>query len=463
MIDVAGRPILTAAATRDAEARLFAAGTDADTLMDRAGEGIALAARRFAGGDEILVLCGNGNNGGDGYVAARRLSDMGHAVRIAAVGEPRTPCAARARAAWSGRIERLADAPAAPVVVDALLGIGTDRPLDPALDGVLTRCRAAARFIIAVDVPTGVEADSGRLPPWLAEASVDLTLALGAVKPAHVLQPGAGACGTVRLIDIGLTDHDATTYVAGHPCLPEPGPHSHKYSRGMVAIVTGGMAGAVRLAGEAALRAGAGYVALYGDAGQGGPAAIVHRPYAPDALDDRRIGACVIGPGLGRDDEARRRVETALAHADTPLLVDGDALHLVTPEALSRRRAPTVLTPHAGEFASLFGEGEGSAIDRAAAAARRAGAVVVLKGPTTVIADGRRAIVTQTGNPWLSTAGTGDVLVGAIAAQLAHPGADPFEAAVAGVWLHARAAQIAGKSFIADDLASALTPARAGA
>lgn len=368
----------------------------------------------------------------------------------------------RARAGWGGPVEGIEDAAPAGVVIDAILGIGMERPLAATWNDALARMRNAARFMIAVDVPTGVDSDVGTVPPWLCNASVDLTLALGAVKPAHLLQPSAARCGVVRLVDLGLVPQSVDVRVAGRPTLPEPGPQSHKYSRGMVAIVTGGMAGAARLAGEAALRSGAGYVAHYGDTGQGGPAAIVHRDYDPARLDDPRIGAIVVGPGLGRDDRARAKV-AAVLEKPRPLLVDGDALHLVTVDALRARAAPTILTPHAGEFRALFGEDAGTTIARARAAAVRSGCIVVLKGPTTVVADAAGAVVTPPGNPWLSTAGTGDLLAGAIAAQLAHPDADAFAAATAGVWLHGRAARIAGRSFIADDLARALTRARAGA
>jgi hydroxyethylthiazole kinase-like uncharacterized protein yjeF len=231
----------------------------------------------------------------------------------------------------------------------------------------------------------------------------------------------------------------------------------------MVAVVVGAMEGAARLAGIAALRSGAGYVALYGDSGRGGPDALVHRPYDPEALSDPRIGAILIGPGLGRDDDARQRLKRLVCADDHALVIDGDALQLLDPDTLASRRHPVILTPHAGEFKALFGDGAGSLLDRARAAAKRTGAVVVLKGPTTIVAAPARTIVHPRDNPWLSTAGTGDVLAGAIAAQLAHAGTDPLAAASAGVWLHAQAARRLGASFIADDLANALTPVRASA
>lgn len=463
MIGIAGRPILPAAAMRAAEDAAIAAGTSVDSLMIRAGEGVAQAALRLAAGAEILVACGPGNNGGDGYVAAAALAKMGWPVRVAAIAPPRTEAATRARAGWHGSVEPFDTARPAPVLLDCLFGTGVSRPLAPDLDAGLARLAATARTIIAADLPSGVDADSGAVPDWAAQHPARLTLALGALKPAHVLQPAAAACGAVRLIDLGLDTNLATVRIAPRPDLPQPGPAAHKYTRGMVAIVAGAMEGAARLAAVAALRGGAGYVALYGGSGSGGPDALVHRPYDRAALADRRIGAILIGPGLGRDDTARTRL-TELLTADThPLVIDGDALHLLDPDALPGRRHPVVLTPHAGEFHALFGQLPGSLLDQARAAAARLGATIVLKGPTTFVAQAERTLVHPDGNPWLSTAGTGDVLAGTIAAQLAHPGADPLDAASAGTWLHARAARRLGASFIADDLANALTAVRAGA
>jgi hydroxyethylthiazole kinase-like uncharacterized protein yjeF len=462
MIRIDGQPILTAAGMRAAEDAAIAAGTSVRTLMERAGQGIALAARRLATDAQVLVVCGPGNNGGDGYVAAVALQAAGLSVRVAASADPNTDAARNARSRWTGAVEPLAEAVPAPILIDCLFGTGLTRPLDNAIDTHLARLARAARIVIAADLPSGINADTADMPDWVRQSPVTLTLALGALKPAHVLQPAATACGTVRLIDLAIARPDDVTITAT-PQLPPPGPDSHKYTRGMVAIIAGGMEGAARLAAVAALRSGAGYVALYGGSGQGGPDAIVHRPYDPELLADPRIGAILIGPGLGRDDEARARL-AALIDADThPLVIDGDALHLFDPDALKTRRQPDVLTPHAGEFKALFGTPPGSLLDQARTAAARSNAIVVLKGPTTIVAGRDRTIVHPAGNPWLSTAGTGDVLAGTIAAQLAHRGADPLAAASAGVWLHARAAASCGRSFIADDLANALTPARAGA
>ncbi|MFS0770972.1 NAD(P)H-hydrate dehydratase [Sphingomonas sp. 1P08PE] len=450
-IPVAGLPILTAAEMRAAEE----AHGDLAGLMERAGQGVAQAVRRLAASGEVLVLCGPGNNGGDGYVAAAALRRSDLSVRVAAGGEPRTDLARDARARWGGPVEDVATAAPAPVLVDALFGTGLSRPLPDEMAAALCRLADAARLRVAVDLPSGVATDDGRClsePPRF-----DLTLALGAVKPAHLLHPAAGFAGEVRVVELGLKPHAAARVLA-RPVLPEPGPASHKYSRGMVAVVAGRMGGAAELAAEAALRAGAGYALhLGGRDPRAAPHAVVRRRWSAEALDDPRIGAVVVGPGLGRDDEGRTRLDAALA-SGRAVVIDGDALHLLDPDAL--RPAPAILTPHQGEFDALFGKGDGSRIDRARAAAVRARAVVVLKGPDTVIAapDGQ-VVVAGGASAWLSTAGTGDVLAGATGAMLAS-GLPAFEAAAAAVWLHGRAASLCGRSFIADDLAAALSRVR---
>ncbi|MEG8051791.1 NAD(P)H-hydrate dehydratase [Sphingomonas aurantiaca] len=227
----------------------------------------------------------------------------------------------------------------------------------------------------------------------------------------------------------------------------------------MVAIVAGTMSGAADLAALAAMRAGAGYVTLLGDS-HGPPHALVRTPFSTHALANDRIGALVIGPGLGREDTARTRLDAALS-AGHPLIIDGDALRLIDPDRIKALQVPVILTPHAGEFDALFGKSDADKITRARDAAARAHAVVVFKGADTVIAapDGRVRIA-QGASDWLSTAGTGDVLAGAIGAILAM-GLDPLDAAGAGVWLHGDAARRLGAAFIADDLADALRCARA--
>ncbi|UVO49179.1 NAD(P)H-hydrate dehydratase [Sphingomonas sp. SUN019] len=448
MIPLDGQYILTAAEMRAAEDAAIAEGASVRSLMARAGQAVAEAARRLAAGSEVLVLCGPGNNGGDGYVAASILQAAGHAVRVAATGEPRTDAARNARGGWSGPIETIADARPAPILVDALFGTGLSRGLDAALADQLHRLRGAARIAIAVDLPSGVATDDGAL---LSDVpTFDLTLALGATKPAHLLHPAAARMGEVRVLDIGVPTESAATVLA-KPHLTQPAPDAHKYIRGMVAIVAGTMPGAAALAASAAANSGAGYVLLLGSATDRVPHAIVRRRYDAALLEDGRIGALLIGPGLGRGDTARERLDAALA-STRPLVIDGDALHLLDPDTLPKRSAPTILTPHAGEFDALFGAGQESKIDRTRAAAARSGAIVVFKGADTVIADPSGPVRSaHKASPWLSTAGTGDVLAGLIAARLA-TSASPLDAATTGVWLHAEAARRAGPAFTADDL-----------
>lgn len=435
---------------RDAEARAIAAGASIDSLMHNAGGAVAEQVRRLAAGAEALILCGPGNNGGDGYAAASVLRGAGHHVRVAAISEPRTLAARAAAERWGGPVEALGEAGHAPIIIDALFGVGLSRPLGANEAAALRRLRGLASLAIAVDVPSGVATDTGAVLGDIP--AFDITLALGAVKPAHVLQPAAGLCGTVRVLDIGVAV-DGAVRVLGRPTLRAPGAEAHKYSRGMVAVVAGVMSGAACLAATAAAHGGAGYVLLLGSATDRLAHAIVRRRFAPEVLSDERIGAIVIGPGLGRDDRARARLGASL-ESGRPLVIDGDALRLLDGHEFD---GPAVLTPHAGEFSALFGDvttadtGKGK-IALARRAARQANAIIVFKGADTVIAapDGRANVCC--GAPtWLSTAGTGDVLAGVIAARLA-AGARPFEAASQGVWLHAEAARQCGPAFVADDL-----------
>ncbi|MFA5965526.1 MAG: NAD(P)H-hydrate dehydratase [Sphingomonas sp.] len=460
MTPLAGLPVVTAATMRAAEDAVIAGGTSVIELMDRAGKAVAAAVWRLGGSSPVLIVCGPGNNGGDGYVAAAALAARGLAVRVAASAAPGTDAARHARQGWQGPVEALADAAPAPVLVDALFGTGLSRPLDIAISEPLARLVDAARLSIAVDVPSGVGTDDGALLGDVPD--FDLTLALGAAKPAHLLQPSARHCGTVRVLDIGIPV-DSDLGVLDRPTLPPPDADAHKYTRGMVAVIAGAMPGAAELAAEAAMRAGAGYVLLLGDGTRAAPHAIVRKPWGSDALADKRIGAVLVGPGLGRDGEAVARLDAALA-SPFALVIDGDALHLLDDQRLGQlaaRRATTILTPHAGEFAALFGAPPGSKTDAARAAARRAGAFVVFKGADTVIAspDGRIRFA-EPASGWLSTAGSGDVLAGAIAAMMSAGTGPALDRVGAGVWLHAEAARRLGGAFIADDLAAALTVVR---
>lgn len=429
---------------RVAEDRAIAAGTSVETLMERAGAAVAEAAWRFGGGRPVLVLCGPGNNGGDGYVAARLLDERGASARVAATGEPRTVAAKAARARWTGPVEALGGNYAAPVLVDALYGTGLTRPLDLATQAALVTAHVAAQLSIAVDLPSGLATDDGA--PLNFVPVFDITLALGALKPAHRLLDGAAVCGTVLVADIGVECTSLWSELA-RPKLSEPRASDHKYSRGLVVVIGADMPGAGRLAATAAARAGAGMVRLYGDAG--GPDAIVarSRDALAEELDDERIGAVVLGPGLADAADAARLL--ALVRATKhPLVLDAGAARA----AKGIELAEAILTPHEGEFVATFGRLPGSKIERALAATTSSRATIVLKGADTVIAspDGRVAVAPPS-STWLSTAGTGDVLAGMIGAMRAR-GLGGFDAACAGVWLHGEAARRAGPTFIADDL-----------
>lgn len=443
------RPIQTAAEMRAAEERTIAAGTAVQLLMDRAGLGVAEAVRRYAGPMPALVLCGPGNNGGDGYVAARYLRERGVDVRVAALGEPKPGAAADAAGAWEGPVESVYDATPAPLLIDALFGTGLTRGLQPELAARLHDLCAQARVRVAVDLPSGVQTDTGAVLSPVPD--FDLTVTFAPLKPAHLLQPAAANCGRVVTVDIGV-DAGSSLSSLGRPMLRKPGPDDHKYTRGYVAVVAGEMPGAAALAATAALGAGAGYVRLIAPEPLRVAHAIVQSRDPEVLVADPRIGAVVVGPGLGRSETARRLLQSALS-AGRPMVLDGDALHLV-----SGGLAGHILTPHEGEFRAMFPRlGQPSKVERARAASAETGAVVVYKGADTVIAapDGQ-AVIAAEGSSWLSTAGTGDVLAGAIGAMLSR-GLTPFEAAQAGVWLHGAAAGRLGAAFTADDLARALS------
>jgi hydroxyethylthiazole kinase-like uncharacterized protein yjeF len=447
------RPILTAAEMRAAEQAAIDGGTSVGQLMERAGAALAEAAYRFAGPLPMLVLCGPGNNGGDGYVAARLLKARGIDARVAAIGEPGRDAAKAARAAWDGAVESVADATEpAPVLVDALFGTGLKRGLEPTDHKQFMRLASAAKLRIACDLPSGVESDSGHL---LSEVpDFDLTVTFGALKPAHRLAPSIHRCGRVVLADIGIEASPRWHEIAA-PLLPSLDPGGHKYDRGLVHALAGPMPGAIALAATAAARAGAGYVRLSTSKPiEGLPHNIVQSGDAQ--INDERIGCILVGPGLGDIPQ----VLTLALTSKAPKVIDADAIKLVgEPGRLKGQDA--VLTPHEGEFEVLFGDIEGSKADRALAAAEASGSVVVFKGPDTIVAspDGRCAFAPPA-PAWLASAGTGDVLAGIIAAMRAR-GMAAFDAASAGVWLHGRAAEIAGPALIADDLVAAIPRALA--
>ncbi len=434
-----------------AEQAAIDSGTAVETLMERAGAALAEAAVRFAGPLPALVLCGPGNNGGDGYVAARHLEKRGIKVRVAAISEPKSDAAKWARSEFAGAVEELTpQSHPAPLLIDALFGTGLKKPLEDAVVQQLFRLADAASIRAACDLPSGVESDGGAI---LGDApGFDLAVTFGALKPAHRLMPAMRKCGRVVLADIGIEAETQWTEI-GPPKLPPLDPQGYKYTRGLVHCLAGKMPGAIALAATAAARAGAGYVRVSTSrAIDNLPSAIVQTDSA--ALDDPRIGCILVGPGLGDIPQLLTLALTAKA----PKVIDADAIgHVGEPGRLKGQDA--ILTPHEGEFRKLFGEIAGPKPERALEAARRSGAVVVYKGPDTLVAspDGRLGFAPPA-PAWLASAGTGDVLSGMIATMRAR-GLPPFEAACAAVWLHGRAAEAAGPHMIADDLAAAIPEA----
>ena len=442
------RPILTAAAMRAAEQSAIFAGTPETELMERAGASLAETAWQVAGAMPVLILCGPGNNGGDGYVAARHLAARGVAVRVACLGEPGTAAARAAKQHARTRYELLdSETPASPLLIDCLFGTGLKKPLEDAVISQLRRLSLAARLRIACDVPSGVEADSGAL--LSDHPGTDFCVTFGALKPAHRLAPAMQRCGQIILADLGITIA-SDWFEIGAPELPPLDPAGHKFTRGLVHLLAGKMPGAIGLSARAAARSGAGYVRVSTSrAIDNLPSSIVQTDTAE--VNDPRIGCLVVGPGLGDIPQ----VLTLALTAGRPVVIDADAIgHVGEPDRL--RGHDTILTPHAGEFAQLFGSLSGSKPEQALAASKASGAVVVFKGPDTLVAnpDGRLGFAPPA-PAWLATAGTGDALAGIIAAMRAR-GLPSFEAACAGVWLHGRAAERAGPHMIADDLVEAL-------
>jgi NAD(P)H-hydrate epimerase len=484
--------LLRASQMRQAEQRTIDGGTPGFKLMMRAGEA---AADRAAGmapeHGRVLVLCGPGNNGGDGFVVARTLASRGFRVEVAAV-KPVADLsgdAAEAGHLWGDEVSSLAEADPAAVdlLVDALFGTGLARDLEGDAADAIARVNAAGKPVLAIDIPSGVDADSGLVRGAAVKASRTVTFACR--KPGHVLYPGRAHAGPVEVADIGVpvAGLDGPVVAANAPALwlsayPRPGPEAHKYHRGHALVVSGAAAhtGAARLAARGALRAGAGLVSVVTSAralavNAAHLTAIMMRVCDDpdefyDLLADDRFNAIVLGPALGVGDLGKRWVEAAL-DADRATVLDADALTSFSGEAeslaaLTRapRETPVVLTPHEGELKRLLaGSGEtsveareiagrSSKLDRALGLAALTNAIVVLKGPDTVIAgpDGRAAI-NENGSPYLGTAGSGDVLAGIIAGLMAQ-GMLGFEAACCAVWMHAEAGARFGPGLIAEDL-----------
>lgn len=454
--------VLTAREMRAAERVLIDRGVSVSELMLRAGRGAADWIWRIAMGRSVTVLCGPGNNGGDGYVIAETLRVRGLAVRVVAPLPPATDAARDARAHWQGDVASQFDGGRGGVFVDCLFGSGLSRRLDPAHEALLAELAAAHDLTVAVDLPSGAGTDDGALlgavPPC------DVTLALGAWKPAHFLMPAMARMGAVRLVDIGIEPVAGAALVFARPRLSAPTLAAHKYSRGLLGVIAGEMPGAALLAAGAAARSGAGYVKLLADRPFAAPASQVvdTRPLV-EALSDPRWSALLIGPGLGRGEAARARLAATLDRR-VPTVIDADALHLLDDDLLEGIDASRILvTPHEGEFAALcrtFGVAEGGKRDRAEALTETTGLTVLAKGPDTLLAaPGRRAFFAAAPS-WLSAAGTGDVLAGICAARLA-AGANAFQAAGEAVWIHGEAARVARPAFTADDLVHSVSGAYA--
>lgn len=457
--------VLTAAQMRAAEQALFDAGTSVSALMEIAAGGAAEWIRRVAAGRAVTVLCGPGNNGGDGYVIARVLREAGQAVSVIAPLEPKTEAAKAARARWGGSVAQTGKDAAGDVLVDCLFGSGLVRPLSHDHAALLCDLAARHRYRIAVDLPSGVATDSGAvlndgLPAF------DLTLALGAWKFAHWSLPGRALMGQMRLVPIGIGGVEGAAQLAGRPRIAAPEAESHKYRRGLLGIVGGAMPGAGLLAAAAAQRAGAGYVKLLAPKADPRTPPDIVTDTAPlgEALADPRFRAVLVGPGLGRDAAAQARLAEALRQAPS-LVLDADALMLLYPAMLARA-IPVLATPHDGELETLcrsFGLSGESRRERAMALAKASGMVVLAKGPDSLVAapDGRLALGTPAPS-WLSVAGTGDVLAGIAASRMA-TGADPFTAGCQALWLHGEAARRAGPAFTPSQLAERVADALAAA
>lgn len=438
------------------------AGTSGWELMWRAGEGAAQWVARVATGRAVTVLCGPGNNGGDGYVLAEALRRHGNAVTVVAPAPPATVTARKARESYAGVVRAGAGGVHAQVLVDALFGYGLSRSLDGAYAEVLRAAVASHSYRIAIDVPSGVASDSGAL---LGEVPrCDLTLALGAWKQAHFLMPSAELMGELRLVPIGLDIPTTVARLSVRPRLSAPVADAHKYTRGLLAVVAGEMPGAALLAAQAAMRSGAGYVKLLSEHSRpNAPAELVSdERELSEALADNRIGAVLVGPGLGRDDAARDRLAAVLGSGH-PAVLDADALHLLDDDSLEGIDVTALcLTPHDGELAQLcraFGVTADSKLGRVRSLHDATGLTILAKGPDTLlVGEGGAVRFFPHGSSWLSVAGTGDVLAGIAAARLAGD-ASPMQAAEEAVWLHHEAAQIAGAAFTAGQLARAVKPA----
>ncbi|KAA2244118.1 NAD(P)H-hydrate dehydratase [Salinarimonas soli] len=482
--------LFTAAQMREADRLTIAAGTSGRELMERAGAAVAEAVRRMGGGP-VAVMCGPGNNGGDGFVAARLLAGHGTAVTVHLLGERQrlTGDAALAAADWTGPVHGASGGVRdCALIVDALFGTGLTRALDGEAAAVVEAINRSGLPVLAVDMPSGVDSDTGEVCGVAVRAARTVTFA--GAKAGHFLLPGRTLRGQLHVVDIGIPGSvvaglDSRLAVNGpetwQHALPSLEEDSHKYRRGHALVLSGPMTrtGAARLAARAALRVGSGLVTL------GSPrsavlvnaahlTAIMLRPCDGAAelreiLEDPRFSVVALGPGYGVGEATREAIRVAGA-SGRGLVLDADALTSFEGDlaglASALGGAPAVLTPHGGEFERLTRGADGtrgvSKVERARAAAAHSGAVLVLKGADTVIAasDGRAAINAHA-SPYLATAGSGDVLTGLVAGLMAQ-GMPPYEAACAGVWLHGDAGLRLGPGLIAEDLPEIMPAALRG-
>lgn len=482
--------LLTNAEMAQADRLTIADGMAGIELMESAGRAVADAAGTLLQGRRVVIVAGPGNNGGDGFVAARHLAERGYSVRVSFVGEQARleGDAALAAERWSGPVEQASPVSLTDcdIVIDALFGAGLDREVEGLPRAMIRAINAGGAPVIAVDLPSGVNGTTGAVMGLAVNAGHTVTFFRR--KTGHLLLPGRLHCGTVQVADIGIP---ASVLAAIKPMafanrpvhwrrfFPWPRAEGHKYSRGHAVVVSGGLSstGAARLAARGALRAGAGLVTVASprealSINAAANLAVMVRPVEGDGelaafLADKRRNAVLLGPGGGIGPAMRDQVAAALRSA-AAVVLDADALmsFAQTPAALAaliaeRKSRDVVLTPHEGEFAHLFkviheASDIRGKLEKTRAAAQSNGATVLLKGADTVVAapDGR-ATIADNGPPALATAGSGDVLAGMIAGLLAQ-GMPAFEAASAAVWLHGEAAANFGPGLISEDLPEAL-------
>lgn len=478
-MDGVNTEVLTPAQMYRADALAEASGVQSLKLMENAGAAVTREILKRYKKSKVAVLCGPGNNGGDGFVVARALKNKGWPVSVHLLGEQgalKGDAAAMARK-WKGAVKPLGDFGKPGLIVDALFGAGLSRDFPAEL---AERINGAGAPIVAVDVPSGLNGWTGRSRGACVKA--DLTITFFRKKPAHVIHPGRKFCGEIVVAEIGIPEKvlKETGWTASEnakPLLPPIESDTHKYRRGAALIWSGGefATGAARLAALSAARVGAGVVSIAGPR----EALRIHAAHLSSImlkpvddlrdmmriLDDTRLRAFCIGPAAGNSEATRRAVQATLEHPNKfAVVLDADALTSFesNPSQLfvSIKQRPGVMTPHEGEFARLFPDlanAGSNKIERAKEAAKRSGVMVLLKGPDTVIAapDGRAAVNTN-GSPKLATAGSGDVLAGLITGLIAQ-GMEAFEAAAAGAWLHADAAnRNPRRTLIAEDLIEAI-------